>query len=605
MTEHDKHKDTDVEDASTGKTGKFGTLAEVMFLIESGADINARDSDGRTPLGWAAEHGDPRCINALIEAGARVNSYDGKMRVWHSSAISAEEKKAKAQSGVYDGVPTDTPLHRAARRRSPANVKALIFAGADIDARQKCEPEHTSLHIAARSGSPMTVGALLGAGADIAAKDYYGGTALHVAAESESPATIKVLLRAGADIRAQCDWFGSTALHRAATNGDNPENIRVLLDAGIRVDARTKSGETPLHSAARNGTATTINALLNAGANIEDKDEYEFTALHLAAQYRAPDNIRAILDAGAAVNARDDSFRTALHRAAAEGHAGSVTALLEAGADMDLQDMWGATPLHSAAEELNSEAANILLSAGADPDARDGKGRNALKSIGVGDLEHFSAMLSLKESVRLHWRDREKATMIRTLAAATANIDEAEESGRTALHLAAIAGTLDFVDRLTSNLISDTKPLDIGEMDAVCGDWVRTICTVLIHAQKKGMPATISALMKAGASSSVRDNTGWMPLHYAAHFGIAANMRALIDAGAPVNGLTHDGETPLHLAARANWLHEYWFDREHVSDVLDALRSAASRPVAAEGSNDGRVESEMNVYTTFQPTRPF
>ena len=660
MAEHDKHKDTGVKDAKTGKTGKFGTLAEVMSLIESEADINAPDSDGRTPLGLAAEHGDPSCINALIEAGAQVNSYDGKMCV--CSTITAEEKEARALYGVYDGAPHTTPLHRAARHRSPANVNALINAGADVDARQKAEPGHTALHVAAMAGAPMTVRALLEAGADIAARTGWGDgfgskdTALHLAAKHGLPATLKVVLRAGADIDAR-DWRGAAALHSAAGNGDNPENIRVLVDAGAKVDARTTSGATPLHAAAQDGSPATICALLNAGANIEDKDEYDFAPLHNAAQSRDPGNVRAILDAGAdidarnklgntalheavgsmssaspetiielldagvdidarngfgetalnvaaqleriaivrillqaganihaqgnlsrpvlhhaassgnsetikvlldagaAVNERDNSFlQTALHRAAEKGHASSVNTLLEAGADTDIQDMWGATPLHSAAEALNFEAANILLSAGANSDVCDDKGRNALKSIVVGDSEHFSAMLSLNESIRLRWRDQEKATMLRTLATTTANIDEAEESGRTALHLAAIAGMSDFVDRLTFNLTSDTEPLDIGEMDAVCGDWVRTICPVLIHAQKKGMPATISALIKAGASSSVRDRSGWMPMHYSAHFGIATNVKALIDAGSTANVLTPDGETPLHLAAGSNVL---------------------------------------------------
>ena len=447
MPEHDKRKDTGVEDTSTGDTGKFGTLAEVMALIESGTDVNAPDADGRTPLGLAAEHGDPRCINALIEAGAQVDSHDGHMSVLHGPDVSAEEKKAKAQSGVYNGAPTSAPLHRAARRRSPANVNALIEAGADIHARENCEPERTALHIAAESGSPVTVSALLDAGADTGAKNYYGSTALHMAAESGSPETIKVLLNAGADIRAQCDWFGRTPLHKAVENGDNFENVTILLDAGARVDAKCTSG---------------------------------------------------------------------------------------------------ATPLHAAAKALHSEVANILLNAGANADARDRKGRNALQFAVVGDLEHFIAVLSLKGSIRLRWRDREKATMVRTLAAATAIIDEADDSGQTALHLAAISGVLDLVN---TPMFPD-RPFDTDEdRDAMCGDGAHTLGLGLICASRTGMPATIGALMEAGASSSVRDRRGWTPLHYSAHFGIAANVQALTDSGATSNVLTRDRETPLHLAA--------------------------------------------------------
>jgi hypothetical protein len=48
-------------------------LAMVNLLMSSGADINATDVGGRTPLHWAALMGDWRAVEALLKAGADVN----------------------------------------------------------------------------------------------------------------------------------------------------------------------------------------------------------------------------------------------------------------------------------------------------------------------------------------------------------------------------------------------------------------------------------------------------------------------------------------------------------------------------------------------------
>jgi len=44
----------------------------IIKLIEKGADVNARDIDGNTPLHWAANFGNVESINLLLKAGADV-----------------------------------------------------------------------------------------------------------------------------------------------------------------------------------------------------------------------------------------------------------------------------------------------------------------------------------------------------------------------------------------------------------------------------------------------------------------------------------------------------------------------------------------------------
>jgi ankyrin repeat protein len=47
--------------------------AKVKELLEKGADANARDRDGLTPLHYAAKHGHADVVKLLIEKGANVN----------------------------------------------------------------------------------------------------------------------------------------------------------------------------------------------------------------------------------------------------------------------------------------------------------------------------------------------------------------------------------------------------------------------------------------------------------------------------------------------------------------------------------------------------
>jgi hypothetical protein len=48
----------------------------VVVLLILGADPNARDRWGRTPLHWAAMQGDPTVIQILIAAGATTTACD-------------------------------------------------------------------------------------------------------------------------------------------------------------------------------------------------------------------------------------------------------------------------------------------------------------------------------------------------------------------------------------------------------------------------------------------------------------------------------------------------------------------------------------------------
>ncbi len=140
------------------------------ILMEAGADLEARDKFGKTPIHAAAEHGNASTLDALLDAGANPNIRD-----------------------AFD----ETPFHSAARQGDAKAVNALLVAGSNIDARN--ELDWTHLHIAARFNSIMIAKALAEGGADVGCRTDGGWIPLHAAAAVGDAATVDALLDVGAN----------------------------------------------------------------------------------------------------------------------------------------------------------------------------------------------------------------------------------------------------------------------------------------------------------------------------------------------------------------------------------------------------------------------
>jgi ankyrin repeat protein len=216
---------------------------KVRLLVDAGADVNARSKQGMTPLLIAANNaGSAEIVRFLLSKGAKV---DSTALIAAAGAGDLDMVRLLAEQGADINAATpsgDTPLHFAASVGNVAMVKLLLGKGANVNAattdavKVKKGPvalNHlTALMFAAPYGTPVLVRTLIDAGAKVNARDIRDMTPLMLAVSSETqdPAVVRVLLEKGADVKAKSN-LGETALDWAKKFG-NPAVIRMLEDAG-------------------------------------------------------------------------------------------------------------------------------------------------------------------------------------------------------------------------------------------------------------------------------------------------------------------------------------------------------------------------------------
>ncbi len=388
------------------------------LLLHSGADVNAVNASGVSPLHMASWYGLDDLVKFLLEAEAFVDE------------LASDAYKARWQtvrdSNVTTLFPRDcdlyrpdsfcigqciTPLYLAARGGHVSVVKALVAAGADVHI-SKSYGYHsgiTALHAAAAKGNAEAVQELLMAGCDPNVQASDGGTPLHCAAEFGHFSVVEVLLKTTKEINKplnvclgkRCvEADGISALHLATTTG-NDKIVRMLVEAGCDVNAQASDGFTPIHLAAQNGAIEVAKILLEAKCDVTNRAALDgcngLTPLHLAVRsgnlgiVELLIEVQSDIDSTASVSDIDNV--TMLHLAAVCGHAAITNVLLKAGCNPNRRTSAGSTALFLAVKEGNAEVVQALVAAGVDV--------TQSQSVTSASLLHMAVIGGSEEIVRV------------------------------------------------------------------------------------------------------------------------------------------------------------------------------------------------------------
>jgi len=213
-------------------------LGAAFFILALGLPVQA-DATRDLALIAAAEKGDAAAVQRLLREGADVRARDTRGR---------------------------TALLAATHGNRVEAARALIGAGADVNAKDAIED--SAFLYAGAEGRNDILKMMLAAGADLKSTNRYGGTALIPAAHHGHVETVRILLATAID-KDHVNKLGWTALLEAVILGDggraHTEIVRLLVDAGAKVNLPDRDGVTALSHARQRGFAAIARSLEGAG----------------------------------------------------------------------------------------------------------------------------------------------------------------------------------------------------------------------------------------------------------------------------------------------------------------------------------------------------
>lgn len=153
---------------------------------------------------------------------------------------------------------------------------------------------------------------------------------------------VQDLIDKGADVVKARDAMGNTLLMRSCSS--SLETVKVLVNAGVEVDAVNNSGENALHKACDALRPDVVELLLSLPVGttlMRRRDTFNEFPIHKAVRDNNTDCLALLLTGGSPLNDRNNNGDTPLHIAARMQHNQHLLLLLKRGGDPTITDRVG------------------------------------------------------------------------------------------------------------------------------------------------------------------------------------------------------------------------------------------------------------------------
>lgn len=455
---------------------------------------------------------------------------------------------AWAQGSASDGT---TPLHWAVHDNAVDEVRRLIAAGANVNAKNDFGA--TPMSEAAMVGNTAVIKMLLDAKADPDSPSADGQTALMVVSRTTNVEAARLLIAAGANVNAKESQRNQTALMWAAAQRQ-AEMVKLLVSKDADTNARTMLND--------------VQSQVSAEPRAQYRSYGGLTPLMYATREGCLECAKALIEGGAKIDMPDPEGVTPLLLAITNFHFDTAKYLINAGANVDKWDWWGRSPLWCAVD-LNTiphggradapslddtsslEIIELLLAKGAYPNPQL-KLLPPYRSIGAD--RGVDGMLTIGATPLLRAAKAADAPAIAVLLKYGALPDLPNNRGITSVQAAAGMGSVD----------ADTR----GRFDTS-------------DVQQRSVDS-LKLLLDGKGDLMARDNRGQTALHAAAFWGWNDVVKYLAERGADLNAKDNRGMTPIDSAMGRNGGNSRGGARIDVhQDTADLLVKLGATPVVA------------------------
>ncbi|XP_055358614.1 ankyrin-3 isoform X43 [Betta splendens] len=301
---------------------------------------------------------------------------------------------------------------------------------------------------------------------------------------------------------------------------DEKEKRRKSRRTASREQKRKSDSNASYLRAARAGNLEKVLDYIKSGVEINICNQNGLNALHLASKEGHVEVVAELLKLGATVDAATKKGNTALHIASLAGQTEVVKELVTNGANVNAQSQNGFTPLYMAAQENHLEVVRFLLE------------NSASQSMATED--GFTPL-----AVALQQGHDQVVSLLL----------ENDTKGKVRLPALHIAARKDDT-KAAALLLQNDHNADV-ESKMMVNRTTESGFTPLHIAAHYGNINVATLLLNRGAAVDFMARNDITPLHVASKRGNSTMVKLLLDRGAKIDAKTKDGLTPLHCGARS------------------------------------------------------